>query len=155
MGEAIMFIARAPQKRELGLTRQLHLSSLPQNRQVDWRSIVCAIFALCLSASLPASAQDATAGQRVFTQCGTCHQVGPTARSITAPVLNDIFGRVAGSVEGYRYSEAMKGSGITWDEETFRTYIKDPQALVPGSMMFFKLEDEKRIDDLIAFLKQY
>jgi cytochrome c len=111
--------------------------------------------AVALSSALPASAQDAAAGKRVFNQCGMCHQVGPTARSISAPVLNGLFGRVAGSVEGYRYSDAMKGSGLTWDEDTFREYVKDPQAIVPGSMMFARLEDQKRIEDLIAYLKQF
>ncbi len=111
--------------------------------------------ALILSSALPAFAQDATAGKRIFSQCGMCHQVGPTARSVTAPALNGLFGREAGSVSNYRYSEAMKASGLVWDEDTFREYIKDPQAMVPGSTMFFRLEDEKRIADLLAYLKQF
>lgn len=111
--------------------------------------------ALVFSA-LPASAQDAVAGKRVFSQCGMCHQVGPTARSISAPALNNLFGRVAGSVEGYRYSDTMKESRLTWDEDTFRKYIKDPQAMVPESTMYFGgIKDPKRVEDLIAFLKQF
>ena len=72
------------------------------------------------------------------------------------PVLNGQFGRKAGTIEGYAYSPANKNSGITWDEATFREYIKDSKAKVPGTKMIFPgLKDEKRIDDLIAFLKQF
>lgn len=71
-------------------------------------------------------------------------------------MLNGLFGRQAGSVEGYNYSPANKGSGITWDDATFREYIKDPRAKIPGTKMVYAgLKDEKRIDDLIAYLKQF
>ena len=72
------------------------------------------------------------------------------------PVLNGLFGRKSGTVEGYSYSPANKNSGITWDEATFREYIKDPKAKIPGTKMIYPgLKDEKRIDDLVAFLKQF
>lgn len=112
---------------------------------------------LFLAASSSSSlAQDAAAGERVFTQCRACHQVGETAKNAVGPVLNGLFGRKAGTVEGYSYSAANKNSGLTWDEATFRDYIKDPRAKIPGTKMVYAgLKDEKRIDDLIAFLKQY
>ena len=103
-----------------------------------------------------ASAQDAAAGERVFAQCRACHQVGETAKNAVGPVLNGLIGRPAGSVEGYNYSPANKNSGLTWDEATFRDYIKDPKAKVPGTKMIYAgLKDEKRIDDLLAYLKQF
>ena len=103
-----------------------------------------------------ASAQDAAAGERVFAQCRACHQVGETAKNAVGPVLNGLIGRAAGSVEGYNYSPANKNSGLTWDEATFRDYIKDPKAKVPGTKMIYAgLKDEKRIDDLLAYLKQF
>jgi cytochrome c len=71
-------------------------------------------------------------------------------------VLNGLFGRKAGTVEGYNYSPANKNSGLTWDEATFREYIKDPRAKVPGTKMVYAgLKDEQRITDLIAYLKQF
>jgi cytochrome c len=71
-------------------------------------------------------------------------------------VLNGVIGRPAGSVAGYAYSEANKKSGLTWDEVTFREYIKDPKAKVPGTKMAFPgLKDEQKINDLVAYLKQF
>jgi cytochrome c len=101
-------------------------------------------------------AQDAAAGEKVFAQCRACHQVGPTAKNAVGPVLNGLFGRKAGTVEGYNYSPANKNSGITWDEGTFSEYIKDPKAKIPGTKMIYAgLKDEQRIKDLIAYLKQF
>jgi cytochrome c len=103
-----------------------------------------------------AHAQDAAAGEKVFTQCKACHQIGASAKNAVGPVLNGVIGRKAGSVEGYAYSPANKNSGITWDEATFRDYIKDPRAKIPGTKMVYAgVKDEKRVEDLLAYLKQY
>ena len=117
---------------------------------------------LVLSAALllvglgSAQAQDAAAGEKVFAQCRACHQVGESAKNAVGPVLNGLFGRKAGTVEGYNYSPANKNSGLTWDEATFRDYIKDPRAKVPGTKMVYAgLKDEQRINDLVAYLKQF
>src|SRR5215210_5128847 len=112
--------------------------------------------ALLLAGLGSAQAQDAAAGEKVFTQCRACHQIGETAKNAVGPVLNGLFGRKSGTIEGYSYSPANKNSGITWDEATFREYIKDPKAKIPGTKMIYPgLKDEKRIDDLVAFLKQF
>jgi cytochrome c len=104
----------------------------------------------------PGQAQDPASGEKIFAQCRACHQIGPTAKNAVGPVLNGLFGRKAGTVEGYAYSPANKNSGITWDEATFRDYIKDPKAKIPGTKMIYPgLKDEKRIDDLMAYLKQF
>src|SRR3954467_14407525 len=103
-------------------------------------------FAASVVTALPAQAQDAAAGEKVFAQCRACHQVGPTAKNAVGPVLNGLFGRKAGAVEGYSYSPANKNSGLTWDEATFIEYIKDPRAKVPGTKMVFAgLKDDQRI----------
>jgi len=103
-----------------------------------------------------ANAQDAAAGEKVFVVCKACHQVGDSAKNAVGPVLNGLFGRKAGSVEGYNYSDANKNSGITWDEATFSEYIKDPKAKVPGTKMAFAgVKDEKKIKDLIAYLHTF
>ena len=116
------------------------------------------VFALgtAVLAAAPAHAQDAAAGEKIFAQCRACHQVGENAKNAVGPVLNGLFGRKAGSVEGYSYSPANKNSGITWDEATFREYIKDPKAKIPGTKMIYPgLKDEQRINDLVAYLKQF
>jgi cytochrome c len=103
-----------------------------------------------------ARAQDAAAGEKVFAVCKACHQVGETAKNNVGPVLNGIIGRKSGSVEGYNYSAANKNSGINWDEATFREYIKDPKAKIPGTKMVYSgLKDEQKTSDLVAFLKQF
>ena len=111
---------------------------------------------IALGAVGSAHAQDAASGEKVFLQCKACHQVGPTAKNAVGPVLNGLFGRKSGSIEGYTYTAANKDSGITWDEATFAEYIKDPKAKIPGTKMVYAgLKDEQRIKDLIAYLKQF
>jgi cytochrome c len=103
-----------------------------------------------------ASAQDVAAGEKSWAKCRACHQVGETAKNTVGPRLNGLFGRVAGTVEGYNYSAANKSSGITWTEETFAKYIQDPRAFMPGNKMAFAgIKNEKEIADLTAFLKQF
>jgi len=70
--------------------------------------------------------------------------------------MNGLFGRQAGTVEGYTYSSANKASGITWDDAVFAEYITDPKARVPGTKMIFPgIKNEQEIKDLTAFIKQY
>ena len=103
-----------------------------------------------------AHAQDAASGEKVFAQCRACHQAGENAKNAVGPVLNGLFGRKAGSVEGYNYSAANKNSGLTWDEATFSEYIKDPKAKVPGTKMIYAgLKDEQKVKDLIAYLHKF
>ncbi|WP_245258207.1 cytochrome c family protein [Afipia sp. 1NLS2] len=114
------------------------------------------LLALVSAGISPAQAQDAAAGEKVFAVCKACHQIGENAKNGVGPELNGVIGRKAGSVPGYNYSAANKNSGLTWDEPTFREYIKDPKAKVPGTKMVFAgLKDEKKVDDLTAFLKQF
>ncbi|MEH2500985.1 cytochrome c [Bradyrhizobium sp. AZCC 1678] len=107
-------------------------------------------------AIVPGYAQDVASGEKVFVQCKACHQIGENAKNAVGPVLNGLFGRKSGTIEGYSYSPANKNSGITWDEATFREYIKDPKAKIPGTKMIFPgLKDPKQIDDIVAYLKQF
>lgn len=112
--------------------------------------------ALLLALPAAAQAQDVEAGQRSFNKCRACHQVGEGAKNLVGPHLNGLFGRKAGTMEGYNYTEANKNSGITWDEAVFAEYIKDPKGKIPGTKMVFAgIRNEKEIGDLTAFLKQH
>ncbi len=103
-----------------------------------------------------AQAQDAAAGEKTFAVCKACHQIGETAKIGVGPVLNGVIGRRAGTYPGYSYSEANKNSGLTWDDATFREYIRDPKAKVPGTKMIYAgLKDEQKATDLLAYLKQF
>ncbi|MDX2158782.1 MAG: cytochrome c family protein [Hyphomicrobiaceae bacterium] len=103
-----------------------------------------------------ASAQDVANGEDVFKKCRACHQIGEGAKNAVGPVLNGLFGRKSGTIEGFTYSEANKSSGVTWDEATFAKYIQDPRAAMPGNKMAFAgIKDAEDIKDLTAFLKQF
>jgi cytochrome c len=116
------------------------------------------VFGAALIAAMvaTASAADLDNGKSIFNKCRACHQIGENAKNMVGPELNGLFGRKAGSAPGFNYSEANKGSGITWDEATFREYIKNPKGKIPNTKMVFAgLSDDQDIDDLIAYLKQY
>jgi cytochrome c len=116
-----------------------------------------AVFAVVMAASAGAAvAGDVTAGQTSFKKCAPCHDIGETAKNKVGPYLNGLDGRKSGTVEGYNYSDANKNSGIAWSEATFKDYIKDPRAKVPGTKMVFPgIKNEKEADDLWSFLQQY
>ena len=116
-----------------------------------------ALGAFMLAASaFSASAQDLAAGENSFKKCLPCHSVGEGAKNKVGPVLNGIEGRHTGTIEGYTYSAANKNANLTWDEATFRDYIKDPRAKIPGTKMVFAgIKNEKEIGDLWAYLRQF
>jgi cytochrome c len=113
------------------------------------------VLAVALAAAMPVAAQaaDAEAGKAVFGKCKACHQTGPGAKNAVGPHLDGVIGRKAGTAEGFNYSEAMKNYGKTWDEATFKAYIADPKAAVPGNkMVFMGVKDAADIDNLTAYL---
>jgi cytochrome c len=101
--------------------------------------------------------QDVAVGEKIFTtRCKICHQIGEGAKNAVGPVLNGLIGRKTGSIDGYSYSEANKNSGLTWDDATFREYIKNPRAKIPGTKMTFPgLPKEEDVENLLAYLKQF
>ena len=103
-----------------------------------------------------AVAQDVQKGENSFKKCLVCHAIGPGAKNKIGPELNGLDGRKAGTVPDYNYSDANKNSGIVWDEATFKEYIKDPRAKIPGTKMTFPgIKNEQEINDLWAYLKQF
>ncbi len=112
------------------------------------------IVAASLSLAQANAAGDAERGQRAFRQCAACHSLEP-GRHLTGPSLARIWKRKAGTIEGFpRYSEALKKSGIVWDERTLDRWLKEPQAMVPGNLMTFPDIREGQVRaDLIAYLK--
>jgi len=99
-------------------------------------------------------AGDAVKGKKVFKKCRACHKLEAGKKGV-GPTLFGIIGRPAASVEGYKYSAAMKSSGLTWDLETLHAYLKKPKDLVPKTKMTFAgLKKDKDIVNLLAYLAE-
>lgn len=118
---------------------------------------------MLLALGLPdaAGAADASAqnGEEVFKKCRACHDVGSGAKNKIGPLLNGLFGRKAGSIEGFSYSDANKKAGDdgwVWTDEKMMTYLENPREAMPGNKMAFAgLKDEQDRRDLIAYLKTF
>lgn len=96
---------------------------------------------------------DAAAGETVFAQCRTCHLIDE-GRNGVGPSLYGVIGRTAGTVEGFRYSDANASSGVTWTPEVMFDYLESPREFMPGTRMAFPgLRDPQDRADLIAYLE--
>jgi cytochrome c len=109
--------------------------------------------ALALTSTAALAQGDAAEGEKVFNKCKACHAVDEPQNKI-GPHLVGIFGRPAGSVEDFNYSDAMKESGVTWNEETIAAYLADPRGYIKGNRMALAGLKEEEIADLIAYLKE-
>jgi cytochrome c len=129
---------------------------LGKREEIDMKVVVIAAAAVLIASTGASRAQNAEAGETVFKQCMACHDIGEDAKNKVGPELNGLDGRKSGTAEGYNYSDANKNSGITWGEATFKDYIKDPRAKIPGTKMFFPgVKDEKKANDLWAYVSQF
>ncbi len=120
--------------------------------------IVVGMAATAGTAAAQTSAQsgEASRGQRVFnTQCRACHTLEKDGASTAGPNLHGVFGRKAGTGGGYDSSDAMKKSGIVWDDTTMAEYNRDPKGKVPGTKMLFNgVKNAGQLADLVAYLKE-
>ena len=98
-----------------------------------------------------AAGGDAAKGKVLYQACAACHSID---ENDIGPKHRGVFGRQAGSVADYNYSPALKRSGITWDDATLDRWLANPSSLVPGTKMFFKIDDAQGRADVIAYLKQ-
>jgi cytochrome c len=107
-----------------------------------------------LAAASAHAAGDAAAGKLAFAKCASCHAVGPYAQAGFGPQLRGIVGRRAGASGDYKYSAAMRNSGIVWTEDKLAAFMRAPKDVVPGtSMRFFGIGSEQQIADLLAYLR--
>ena len=101
------------------------------------------------------TAGDPDLGKRQFAPCTACHTTEAGGPDKVGPNLHGIIGRKAGTKPGFAYSDALKGSGITWDEAKLDQWIKKPAALVPGTKMaFIGISNDTVRANIIAYLKQ-
>lgn len=103
----------------------------------------------------PTSAGDADRGKLAFGRCAACHALTPDAAGLPGPSLAGVIGRPAAQLPDFRYSPALKRSGLTWTEDTLDRFLANPQAVVRGNRMPFSgVGDAGERADLIAYLKR-
>ena len=119
------------------------------------RSVMCVAAVVAVTGVVTGVAladADAERGARRFEECAACHALEKDKESV-GPSLYGMFGRRAGEGADFRYSPALKRSGITWDQASIDTFIADPQATVPGNRMpYAGIADAAARADLIAYL---
>lgn len=101
------------------------------------------------------AAGDPAAGEKAFKgKCGACHNA-TDAKNKVGPSLMGVYDRKAGMAADFKYSDAMKASGVVWNEANLASYLKDPKGFVAGNKMtFVGLKDDQQIADVIAYIKQ-
>ena len=116
---------------------------------------------VCLSAAtaitmmaFPALAEDIVKGEKLAKKCKACHTLNEGGKNRLGPNLYNILGSPAGAVEGYKYSKAMKASGLTWDDTTFTEFMTKPKKFLKGTKMSFKgFKKADQREDLLAYFK--
>ena len=94
---------------------------------------------------------DPLRGKTLYQACAACHSVDDND---LGPKHRGVFGRPAGIVEDYSYSAALKTSGLTWDKSTLDRWLANPSQLVPGTKMYFQINDAQSRANVIAYLEQ-
>jgi cytochrome c len=111
---------------------------------------------ITLDAKGPDGAQlvgDAVKGRKVYAQCMSCHSLD-AGRNLVGPSMHGIIGRTAGTVEGFNYSPANRDSGIVWTDQEMFTYLENPRAKIPNTIMAFAgIKDVQQRADVIAYIK--
>ena len=123
------------------------------NRTFAWLLCLC-IGGLGISSAYAQAPMtgDAARGKEIYSRCLACHAL---AYDRTGPRHCGLFGRKAGSVKGFQYSQAMRDSHIVWDEKTLNWFLASPMTAIPGTAMGYAgIPDLQERADLIAYLKQ-
>jgi cytochrome c len=102
-----------------------------------------------------ASVDMSSLGGRLYILCDACHSLSKGEAHKTGPNLHGLFGKEAGTAEGFAYSDAIKNSGIIWDEQHLKNWLSDPDGYIPGTAMaFIGISDEEKQNALIYYLKE-
>jgi glucose/arabinose dehydrogenase/cytochrome c2 len=124
------------------------------NRVIHASATLLAILSLT-GLSSPVLASNAAAGKALFrTQCLICHSAEPgDAGGAQGPLLAGVFGRPAASAAGFGFTQALRNSGLTWDDSTLRRFLESPTTVVPGTAMGVAVTDPVDRSNLVAYFK--
>lgn len=126
-----------------------------QAQRTPTLAIALALFAVVWgNARALAEPPDIERGEELWAKCRACHTIEAAGRNTVGPKLYGVFGRVAGSVPDYRYSDAMKRSGVVWTEESLDRFLGATQDYMPGSKMYGGLAIEQDRVDLLAWMRK-
>ncbi len=115
-----------------------------------WPAIVAACAAMGVAA-IAGAQSDSGAGKPLFERrCGGCHALD---RDKEGPRLGGVYGRTAGTVDGFPYSEALEQSKIVWSRETLDRWLTDTEKLVPNNDMTFRVASAEEREQIIAYLE--
>jgi cytochrome c len=116
--------------------------------------VVLTAAAILATAGMAHADGDAARGEKKFEECAACHKIAPGEDNV-GPSLHGVFGRKAGTLADFRYSPALKRSGITWTAPTLDTFLADPQKVIPANRMpYAGLAEASDRADLIAYLQK-
>ena len=131
----------------------------PRSRIAPWAAAALGLLLGVAAAAPVGVAKDVERGKKVFRKCQSCHAVGDGARNKVGPQLNGVFGRTAGTAEGFKYSKDMirvGEGGLVWDLEHLHAYIENPKALVSQTNMNFRgIKDPDDREAVIAYLRTF
>ena len=114
------------------------------------RVLALAVFAL--AAAAPAAAADAARGQELYeSRCGGCHSLDANR---VGPAHRGVYGRKAGSAANFGYSTAVRNATVVWEAKTLDAWLTNPQAVIPGQRMNFRVALSEDRADIIAYLRQ-
>ncbi len=114
-------------------------------------AIACLALAYACLAATAGSAADADHGEQLYQGCQDCHSLD---KNDVGPRHRGVFGRKAGAIADYNYSDALRHSDVVWTEANLDKWLTDPQTFVPGAKMFYHLDNPADRADVIAFLKE-
>ena len=125
---------------------------MKMNSLIKYILIIIGMIIIILTVSI-ANTADAGNGKKVFKKCVACHSLQEGKNKI-GPSLYNLLGRKAGSVDGYKYSKAMKNSDVVWDEESLDKFLTKPRKFIKRTKMSFRGIKKKSLrDNIISYLK--
>jgi len=118
------------------------------------RLLLCAFSLLLVDAVAAAAIAQSAPGQELFLKnCTTCHSLANDGVRRAGPHLDQIFGRRVGALDGFPYSEALKGAGFAWDADRLDGWLTNPQAFLPGTYMLYRQDDPVIRREIIDYLR--